>query len=437
MIHFAEHNEVLDETIRDLHPRVSLANGFDRDEGLKDRPAEEPDQEQSETNVSMPDVTAFGADASVERFEKVVLDAPAQVRKLAQFGGQESEVSGEDPIGLRLSGVFAFERNFDDARDVEWIFQLSPRHAANRPDLVFDVADGVDTFCDHDSRFLGIRCRVDVGKEILGPSDRLQTSVVGFDDQVHVPEGNCAAKVDPVGHEAVVEDVSGKGFAHGLNRPPHHPACGRQFRPTFSHRLDVETACEFVPYGDQSAGEQSAKAAPVRDAGTAGSAGGEMERQAPFRSSLGVDSRGGAAKRVQVPSFERSAQGRIGDDGLSFAGKDVPESREAQSLIQRQKTAATPRHLVHEHLEDRGSRNNHVRSSAVLLAIGPKRDLEKTLGEMFKALQRRLFPSRSLLLASFTIFSNFFDFFRIEAGGAFLLARFQRRGEVLGQSEYL
>jgi len=415
---FAEHDQVLDETVRDFDARASLTNGGECVKGLKDRPAEEPDQEQSEPNVSIPDVTAFGSDARVEGFEKVVLDAPAQVSQLAQFGGQESQIGGENPKSLRLAGVFTLERYFDHASDVERKFQIGPRHAANAPDFVFDVSEFVDTFGDHNSRILGIRCRVDVRKEILGPSDRFQTSILGFDDQVHFPEGNRAAKVDPVGHEAVVEKVRGEGFAHGLNRPLHHPARGGQFGSTFSHRFDVETAGEFVSDADQRAGKKFAEAAPIRNAGTTGTAGGEMERQPFLRSGLGMDRPGRAAKHVQVPSFEGPSQGRIGDDGLSFAGKDFPERREAQALIQSQETAATPRYLEDEHLEDRCSRNDHVRSSTVLLALGPKRDLEKTLGELFKGLQRLVVPSLDPIVGLFqTIFKNFRFFSSWSRGG--------------------
>mgnify|MGYP001603670347 FL=1 len=430
-IHFAEHDTVLDETIGDLDARTSQTDSGEGVTGLKDRPAEKPNQEQSDPNVLMPDVTAFGTDASVEGFEEVVLDAPAQVRKFAQFGRQDSQVCGEDPIDLRLTSVVALERNFYDAGDVEWIFQFGPHHAANSPYLVFDVAKIVDTLGDHDSRYLGIRFRVDVRKEIPGPSDRFQTSVLGFDDQVHFPEGNRVSKVDPVGHEAVVEKVRGESIAHRVHRPFHQTATGRKLRSAFAHRFDVDAAGEFVSDTDQNAGEQAAESAPIRDAGTAGSAGAEMERQPFLRASSGVDGRGGAAKRVQVPTFERPAKSRVGDDGLSFAGKDFPESCEAQALVQSQKAPATPRHLVDEYLEDRCSRNDHVRSSAVLLAVGPKGDLEKTLGEMFKSLQRIVVPSRSLLLAYFNIFSKIFDFFRSEAGGGFLLGLGQRRGEVL------
>ena len=175
----------------------------------------------------------------------------------------------------------------------------------------------------------------------------------------------------------------------------------------FAHRFDVDAAGEFVSDTDQSAGEQTAKAASVRNAGTAGSAGGEMKRQPFFRSGPGVDGRCGAAK------------GRIGYDGLSFAGKDFPEPREAQALVQSQEAPATPRHLVHEHLEDRGSRNDHVRSSAVLLAVGPKRDLEKTFGEMFKALQGCLSPPGLYCWPISNNFQKFSIFFVLRPGGFF------------------
>ena len=432
-VYFAEHNQVVDETVSHFDARASLSNSGERVKRLKDGPAENPNQEQSESNVPIADVTPFGADAGVEGFEQVVLDAPAQVSKLAQFGRKESRIGGEDPKGLRLSGVVALEGDFADAGDVERKFQFVPRHTANSPDLVFDVADGVDTFGDHDSRILGIRFRVDVRKEILGPNDRFQTNIFGFGDQVHFPEGNRVAKVNAFGHDAVVEEVSGERFAHGLNRPPHHPARCRQFGSSFAHRFDVKTEGEFVSNADQGAGEKVTESAPVRDAGPTGSAGRKMERQASFRSRLGMDCRRGAAKHVQVPSFKRSTQRRIGDNRLSPAGEDFPERREAQSLIQRQKTAATSRHLENEHLEDRGSRNHHVLSSDVLLAIGPKGDLEKSLGEMFKRLQLILLsPPWPLLLAYFNKFSKIFDFFRSGAGETFFFSAVHRDGEVVG-----
>ena len=46
---FAEHDQVLDETVRDFDARASLTNGGECVKGLKDRPAEEPDQKKRGT----------------------------------------------------------------------------------------------------------------------------------------------------------------------------------------------------------------------------------------------------------------------------------------------------------------------------------------------------------------------------------------------------